>query len=124
MDHAGVAGSWRKHTTTLLIHHTTRLNSQPRVQLVQCLFTHYTCACPAPLQVRELRRELDVHVSGFDAPRPVKTFGQAGFDHLLLGAIKKAGYEAPTAIQAQALPAALSGRDVLVRVGGLEGWEA
>lgn len=66
------------------------------------------------LQVRELRRELDIHVSGFDAPRPIKTFGQAGFDHLLLGAIKKAGYDAPTAIQAQALPAVLSGRDVLV----------
>lgn len=82
---------------------------------------HYqTAIVPPPLQnpanpqVRELRRELDIHVSGFDAPRPVKTFGQAGFDHLLLGAIRKAGYEAPTAIQAQALPAALSGRDVLV----------
>jgi ATP-dependent RNA helicase DDX42 len=69
---------------------------------------------PVSLQVRELRRELDIHVSGFDPPRPIKTFGQAGFDHLLLGAIKKAGYEAPTAIQAQALPAALSGRDLLV----------
>lgn len=66
------------------------------------------------LQVRELRQDLDIHISGFDPPKPVKTFGQAGFDHLLLGAIKKAGYEAPTAIQAQGLPAALSGRDVLV----------
>jgi superfamily II DNA/RNA helicase len=64
--------------------------------------------------VREYRAELGVHVSGFDAPRPVKTFGQAGFDHLLLGAIKRAGYEAPMPIQAQALPAVLSGRDVLV----------
>jgi hypothetical protein len=66
-------------------------------------------------QVHDYRRELQIHVSGFDPPRPVKTFGQAGFDHLLLGAIKKAGYEQPTAIQAQALPAVLSGRDVLVR---------
>lgn len=75
----------------------------------------HTCrTCVVLLQVRELRRELDIHVSGFDPPKPIKTFGQAGFDHLLLGAIKKAGYEAPTAIQAQALPAALSGRDVLV----------
>ncbi|GFH31889.1 DEAD box RNA helicase CiRH51, partial [Haematococcus lacustris] len=30
-----------------------------------------------------------------------------------MAAIKKAGYERPTAIQAQALPAVLSGRDVL-----------
>jgi ATP-dependent RNA helicase DDX42 len=68
-------------------------------------------------QVREYRKELQVHVSGFDPPKPVQTFGQAGFDHLLLGAIKKAGYDKPTAIQAQALPAVLSGRDVLVRAG-------
>lgn len=65
--------------------------------------------------MREYRKQLQVHVSGFDPPKPVQTFGQAGFDHLLLGAIKKAGYEQPTAIQAQALPAVLSGRDVLVR---------
>lgn len=101
--------------------------SQPAVGAgcVVCLYTYdasctllHPPACVAvrvvTLQVREMRRELDIHVSGFDPPRPVKTFGQAGFDHLLLGAIKKAGYEAPTAIQAQALPAALSGRDVLV----------
>lgn len=55
-----------------------------------------------------------MHVSGYGPPKPIQTFGQAGFDHLLLGAIKKAGYDKPTAIQAQALPAVLSGRDVLV----------
>lgn len=69
----------------------------------------------ATRQVAAHRAALQVHVSGFDPPRPLKTFGQAGFDHQLLGAIRKAGYEAPTAIQAQALPAILSGRDVLVR---------
>ena len=42
---------------------------------------------------------------------------QCGFDASLSQAIAKAGYERPTAIQAQALPAALSGRDVLVRGG-------
>lgn len=67
------------------------------------------------MQVKDYRRDLEIHVSGFDPPKPIQTFGQAGFDHLLLGAIKKAGYDKPTAIQAQALPAVLSGRDVLVR---------
>ena len=33
----------------------------------------------------------------------------------VLKALKKHGYEAPTPIQAQALPALLSGRDVLAR---------
>lgn len=68
------------------------------------------------LQIAAYRRELEIHVSGFDPPKPIQTFGQAGFDHLLLGVIKKAGYEKPTPIQAQALPAILSGRDVLVSV--------
>ncbi len=65
-------------------------------------------------QVNAYRRQLDVRVAGFEPPKPVQTFGQCGFDHVLLGAIKRAGYDNPTAIQAQALPAALSGRDILV----------
>lgn len=79
-----------------------------------CCFAR-PCAAGAAPQVNEYRRQLEVRVSGFDPPKPIQTFGQAGFDHLLLGAIKRAKYEKPTAIQAQALPAVLSGRDVLVR---------
>ena len=70
------------------------------------------------VQVNSYRRQLDMRVAGFDPPKPVKTFAQCGFDAELMAAIKKAGYERPTAIQAQALPAALSGRDVLVRSAG------
>lgn len=62
-----------------------------------------------------------MRVAGFEPPRPVQTFGQCGFEAALLGAIKRAGYEKPTAIQAQALPAALSGRDLLVRRWGRGG---
>jgi len=64
-------------------------------------------------EVAALRAALELRVSGFAVPRPVATFGQCGLDAALLGAVKKAGYEAPTAIQRQALPAVLSGRDVL-----------
>ncbi|PSC74148.1 DEAD-box ATP-dependent RNA helicase 24 [Micractinium conductrix] len=38
---------------------------------------------------------------------------ECGFDAALAAAISKAGFDRPTAIQAQALPAALMGRDVL-----------
>ncbi len=71
-----------------------------------------------------MRRQLGIRVSGFDAPRPVKTFQQCGFHGALLGAVRKAGFTAPTPIQAQALPAVLSGRDVLVRqaVDSLHPW--
>lgn len=71
---------------------------------------------PVPMgwQVHGARRQLGIRVSGFDAPRPVKTFAQCGFDGAVMAAVRRAGYEAPTPIQAQGLPAALCGRDVLV----------
>ena len=57
-----------------------------------------------------------MHVVGVDPPRPIERFGQAGaLDAGTLKALKKAGYSAPTPIQAQALPALMSGRDVLGR---------
>ncbi|KAK9804524.1 hypothetical protein WJX73_004516 [Symbiochloris irregularis] len=64
-------------------------------------------------EVNTLRRQLGVRIAGFDPPRPVHTFAQLGLDGALLAAIKRAGFDKPTAIQAQAIPAALSGRDVL-----------
>ncbi|GLC43085.1 hypothetical protein PLESTB_000864700 [Pleodorina starrii] len=64
-------------------------------------------------EVAANRRELEIRVSGFDVVRPVRSFGQCGFDSELLATIKRAGFEKPTPIQAQALPVALSGRDVL-----------
>ncbi|KAK9915167.1 hypothetical protein WJX75_005510 [Coccomyxa subellipsoidea] len=64
-------------------------------------------------EVTALRARLGIRVSGFDAPKPVETFEQCAFDGVLMGVIKKAGYEKPTPIQAQALPAALAGRDIL-----------
>ncbi|GIL70856.1 hypothetical protein Vretimale_3928 [Volvox reticuliferus] len=64
-------------------------------------------------EVAAYRRELEIRVSGFDVPRPVRSFAQCGFDSDLMGVIKRAGFEKPTPIQAQALPVALSGRDVL-----------
>ena len=52
-------------------------------------------------------------MTGGAAPRPVKTFKQAGFGKEIMDAISKAGYEKPSGIQAQAWPILLSGRDVI-----------
>jgi ATP-dependent RNA helicase DDX42 len=41
--------------------------------------------------VAAYRRSLDIRVSGFDPPKPVKEFNQCGFDDKLMGAIQKAG---------------------------------
>ena len=65
-----------------------------------------------------VRAELRIRVEGVPPlPAPARSFmhlGLAGtFGTALLSAIAGAGFEAPTAIQSQAIPAALAGRDVL-----------
>ena len=64
-------------------------------------------------EVQSLREELGVQATGRGAPTPIRSFTEAGFGETLLKEIVKRGFEAPTAIQAQALPAVLSGRDVV-----------
>ncbi|XP_073156556.1 DEAD-box ATP-dependent RNA helicase 24 isoform X2 [Henckelia pumila] len=61
----------------------------------------------------EYKKSLAIRVSGFDVPRPVKTFEECGFSLELMKAIAKQGYEKPTPIQCQALPIMLSGRDMI-----------
>lgn len=63
--------------------------------------------------VNEYRKSLAIRVSGFDVPKPIKTFEDCGFSAQIMNAIKKQGYEKPTSIQCQALPVVLSGRDII-----------
>ncbi|GAB9471060.1 Dead-box atp-dependent RNA helicase 24 [Globisporangium polare] len=64
-------------------------------------------------EVDELRRELAVRTEGVDVPQPIRSFVHLGFDRKMLALLMKLGLEAPTAIQAQAFPVALSGRDMI-----------
>ncbi|KAG2833184.1 DEAD-box ATP-dependent RNA helicase 24 [Phytophthora cactorum] len=64
-------------------------------------------------EVANLRAELSVRVDGADVPPPVRSFMHLGFDRKMLQTLMKLGLEAPTAIQAQAFPVALSGRDLI-----------
>lgn len=63
--------------------------------------------------VAEYQKSLAIRVSGFDVPRPIKTFAEAGFSTELMKAIAKQAYEKPTPIQCQSLPIVLSGRDII-----------
>eukprot|EP00050_Salpingoeca_kvevrii_P001748 m.178222 g.178222 ORF g.178222 m.178222 type:complete len:678 (+) comp10446_c0_seq13:1-2034(+) len=63
--------------------------------------------------VYELRDSLNVRATGLDVPRPCVSFAHFGFDKMTMAVIQKAGFTKPTAIQAQAVPAVMSGRDVL-----------
>ncbi|KAL7075369.1 hypothetical protein ACQ4LE_005354 [Meloidogyne hapla] len=64
-------------------------------------------------QAFELRITLDIRVYGQNIPKPVVSFGHFQFDKQIMNLICKNEFEKPTPIQAQAVPAALSGRDVL-----------
>ncbi|KAI8811853.1 P-loop containing nucleoside triphosphate hydrolase protein [Cladochytrium replicatum] len=64
-------------------------------------------------QVEDFRRKHDIRVFGNDIPKPVETFEQASFPSYVLKEIFAAGFKAPTAIQAQGWPMALSGRDLV-----------
>lgn len=64
-------------------------------------------------EVQSICDKLETQITGSAPFRPIQKFHQAGFPQDLLKAIAKVGYEAPTAIQAQALPIALSGRDLI-----------
>ncbi|GMR40485.1 hypothetical protein PMAYCL1PPCAC_10680, partial [Pristionchus mayeri] len=65
------------------------------------------------MDTQRLRRKLCINTAGHGVPKPVASFAHLGFDEGLMKEIRKSEYEHPTAIQAQSIPSALSGRDVL-----------
>jgi ATP-dependent RNA helicase DDX46/PRP5 len=65
-------------------------------------------------EVDELRLELDgIKIRGQDVPKPVVKWSQCGLPAQSLNVIQNLGYEKPTSIQAQAIPAIMSGRNVI-----------
>ncbi|KAI9596059.1 P-loop containing nucleoside triphosphate hydrolase protein [Syncephalis fuscata] len=65
-------------------------------------------------EVDLLRAELDgIKIRGVRPPKPVKRWTHCGFPAACYDVIRKLGYEAPTPIQAQGIPAILGGRDVI-----------
>ncbi|KAJ5474389.1 RNA helicase (Dbp) [Penicillium sp. IBT 31633x] len=64
-------------------------------------------------EVQAFRKEKQMAIQGTNVPRPVETFDEAGFPQYVLSEVKAQGFDAPTAIQSQGWPMALSGRDVV-----------
>jgi ATP-dependent RNA helicase DDX46/PRP5 len=61
-----------------------------------------------------LRLSLDgIKIRGLECPKPVTKWSHCGLNSLTLDVIKGLNYAAPTSIQAQAIPAIMSGRDVI-----------
>jgi ATP-dependent RNA helicase DDX46/PRP5 len=64
--------------------------------------------------VELMRVEMDgIKIRGADCPRPVRNWGAFGLPAGCYDVIKRLGYTAPTSIQAQAIPAIMSGRDII-----------
>lgn len=74
---------------------------------------HDEIAALSDEKVAELREKLGIKVTGPSPPHPVSSFAHFGFDDALMKAIRKSEYTQPTPIQAQAVPVALSGRDMI-----------
>lgn len=66
------------------------------------------------IEANTYREELEnIKVRGKGCPKPIKTWAQSGCSRAVLDILKQHGYEKPTPIQAQAIPAILSGLDVI-----------
>ena len=62
-------------------------------------------------QVRELQQVYSISVTGRAAPRIVCSFAHFGFPESFMKKMRAREYLHPTAIQSQAIPVTLSGRD-------------
>ncbi|CAK9003311.1 ATP-dependent RNA helicase DDX42 (DEAD box protein 42) (RNA helicase-like protein) (RHELP) (RNA helicase-related protein) (RNAHP) (SF3b DEAD box protein) (Splicing factor 3B-associated 125 kDa protein) (SF3b125), partial [Durusdinium trenchii] len=92
-------------------------HSQIKYNAVQINFysPHAEVASMTNEQVAKIRVDLRISATGSAIPAPVISF--AHMAHVLgreiMEAVRKHGYQQPTAIQAQAMPVALAGRDVI-----------
>lgn len=67
-----------------------------------------------PEEVETYKEELEgIRVKGKGCPKPIKSWAQCGVTKKELEVLKKLGYEKPTPIQCQAIPAIMSGRDLI-----------
>ncbi|XP_013414892.1 probable ATP-dependent RNA helicase DDX46 isoform X4 [Lingula anatina] len=65
-------------------------------------------------EVDQLRDELEgIKVRGKGCPKPIRNWAQCGVSKKIMECLKRYDYEKPTPIQAQAIPAIMSGRDVI-----------
>ncbi|CAH0680205.1 unnamed protein product [Chilo suppressalis] len=67
-----------------------------------------------PEEVEAYRTELEgIRVKGKGCPKPIRTWAHCGISKKELDILKRLGFEKPTPIQAQAIPAIMSGRDLI-----------
>lgn len=67
-----------------------------------------------PEEVEAYKAELEgVQVKGKGCPKPIKTWAHCGVSKKEMDVLRKLGFDKPTPIQCQAIPAIMSGRDLI-----------
>ncbi|XP_053945022.1 ATP-dependent RNA helicase p62 isoform X1 [Anastrepha ludens] len=69
---------------------------------------HPIVANRSPYEVQRFRDEHEITIRG-NAPNPIQDFSEAYFPDYVMKEVRRQGYKAPTAIQAQGWPIAMSG---------------
>lgn len=62
---------------------------------------------------RIFKEDFNITTKGGGIPSPIRKWNEANLPEWLVSAIKEAKYDKPTAVQMQAIPIGLSGRDIL-----------
>lgn len=57
--------------------------------------------------------DIEIKVSGENAPSPINSFDTCGLRSLIVDNIKKSGYKRPTPVQKHAIPIIMAGRDLM-----------
>lgn len=70
-------------------------------------------AARSDAEIREFRESNHISVLTREAPKPVTSFEEVGFPEYMTRSLYEAGFKAPTPIQAQGWPVALSGNDMI-----------
>ncbi|XP_022096173.1 probable ATP-dependent RNA helicase DDX59 isoform X2 [Acanthaster planci] len=65
-------------------------------------------------QVQEIRAQVELFVEGVDVPRPIIEFSHLGAPKKMGSNLASVGYNTPTPVQMQVIPAALRWRDMMV----------
>ncbi|XP_074035866.1 ATP-dependent RNA helicase p62 [Leptinotarsa decemlineata] len=73
---------------------------------------HQSIANRSAFEVEQYRNSKEITVDS-NAPNPIQNFNEACFPDYVMNEIRNQGYEAPTAIQAQGWPIAMSGHDMV-----------
>lgn len=73
---------------------------------------HPAVANRSTYEVEQFRNSKEITIEG-EVPNPIQNFNEANFPDYVMNEVRNQGYEAPTSIQAQGWPIALSGHDMV-----------